>query len=342
MGFRVLKAGLQTTVQDLGRTGFQSSGFSVAGVMDTRSFRIANILLDNPENEAALEFCCLGPTLEFTSETIVALSGGDFGATINGTPVQTYAAIYVRKGDVLALDVAKAGSRGYLAFAGRLDIAVVMGSRSTGLKYNLGGFKGRALRTNDFVAFRVKKNYLPRFLSRCIPPENFSNNRITLRAVLGPQQDYFTEQGLKVFFSNTYIISNDYDRMGCRLQGPAVECKTTTDIISDGIAFGAVQIPRSGKPIIMMADRQTTGGYAKIANIISVDLPRLAQSKSGRMLHFTPVSVEIAQQLLRNEEKYLAKIRHIISAPCQETLHPRPTAKRVSELFTTALQKNST
>lgn len=333
MGFRVLKGGLQTTVQDLGRTGYQSFGFSVSGVMDTRSFRIANILIDNPENEAALEFSLVGPTLEFTSDTIIALTGGDFSPKINGILIDSYKAIYIQKGDVLSLDSAKSGSRGYLAFSGKLDIPVVMGSRSTGMKYHLGGFKGRALQKGDFIGFRIKKNYLPHFLSRSIAPENFSHNALTLRMVLGPQHDYFTEKGLKDFFSSSYEITTDYDRMGCRLEGHPIEYKNSVDIISDGIAFGAIQVTNSGKPIVMMADRQTTGGYAKIGNIIRTDLPRLAQSKSGRVVQFVAVSIQVAQQLLRNEEKQMGKISRMILAPCKEVLELRPTAKRMKTLF---------
>ena len=166
MGIRVLKAGMLTTVQDLGRTGYQSQGFSVAGAMDVRSFKIANLLLDNPENEAVLEFTLIGPTLQFTSETIIAITGGDFTPTLNGEPVPSYEAVYVNRGDILKFGSARTGSRGYIAFSSYLDIPVVMGSRCTNLKSQIGGFKGRKLKDEDYIGFRIKRRYLPYFLSR--------------------------------------------------------------------------------------------------------------------------------------------------------------------------------
>ena len=150
MGFRVLKGGMLTTVQDLGRTGYQSQGFSVSGVMDVRSFKIANLLLDNPENEAVLEFTLMGPSLEFTSETIIAITGGDFQPRVNKKPVKMYTALYMHKGDVLDFAGCRTGSRGYIAFSSYLDIPVVMGSRSTNIKCGIGGFKGRRLKDGDF------------------------------------------------------------------------------------------------------------------------------------------------------------------------------------------------
>ena len=171
MGIRVLKGGMLTTVQDLGRTGYQSQGFSVAGVMDVRSFKIANLLLDNPENEAVLEFTLIGPTLEFTSATIIAITGGDFQPTLNDEPVPMYTAIYVNKGDILKFGSAKTGSRGYIAFSSYLDIPVVMGSRCTNLKSKIGGFKGRKLQAGDYIGFRIKRRYMRFFLSRKLEQE---------------------------------------------------------------------------------------------------------------------------------------------------------------------------
>ena len=173
MGIRVLKSGMMTTVQDLGRTGYQSQGFSVSGVMDVRSFKIANLLLDNPENEAVLEFSLIGPTLQFTSETIIAITGGDFQPTINGEAAPMYTAIYMNKGDILKFGSARTGSRGYLAFSSYLDVPVVMGSRSTNMKCSIGGFKGRKLQEDDYIGFRIKRRYLPFFLSRKLEGDTF-------------------------------------------------------------------------------------------------------------------------------------------------------------------------
>ena len=333
MGIRVLKAGMLTTVQDLGRTGYQSQGFSVAGAMDVRSFKIANLLLDNPENEAVLEFTLIGPTLQFTSETIIAITGGDFTPTLNGEPVPSYDAVYVNRGDILKFGSARTGSRGYIAFSSYLDIPVVMGSRCTNLKSQIGGFKGRKLKDEDYIGFRIKRRYLPYFLSRKLKPDDFSAESETLRVVLGPQDDRFSRQGIETFLTEEYTVTSDFDRMGCRLEGPFIAPKDTTDMISDGIAYGSVQVPSHGKPIVLLSDRQTTGGYPKLATVASVDIPKLVQRKTDHRIHFTAISVEEAQKLYREEEKAFEKMRSEIHVPCREVLDCRLVAKRVSKLF---------
>lgn len=333
MGIRVLKAGMLTTVQDLGRTGYQSQGFSVAGAMDVRSFKIANLLLDNPENEAVLEFTLIGPTLQFTSETIIAITGGDFTPTLNGEPVPSYEAVYVNRGDILKFGSARTGSRGYIAFSSYLDIPVVMGSRCTNLKSQIGGFKGRKLKDEDYIGFRIKRRYLPYFLSRKLKPDDFSAESETLRVVLGPQDDRFSRQGIETFLTEEYTVTSDFDRMGCRLEGPFIAPKDTTDMISDGIAYGSVQVPSHGKPIVLLSDRQTTGGYPKLATVASVDIPKLVQRKTDHRIHFTTISVEEAQKLYREEEKAYEKMRSEIHVPCREVLDCRLVAKRVSKLF---------
>lgn len=333
MGIRVLKAGMLTTVQDLGRTGYQSQGFSVAGAMDVRSFKIANLLLDNPENEAVLEFTLIGPTLQFTSETIIAITGGDFTPTLNGEPVPSYEAVYVNRGDILKFGSARTGSRGYIAFSSYLDIPVVMGSRCTNLKSRIGGFKGRKLKDEDYIGFRIKRRYLPYFLSRKLKPDDFSAESETLRVVFGPQDDRFSRQGIETFLTEEYTVTSDFDRMGCRLEGPFIAPKDTTDMISDGIAYGSVQVPSHGKPIVLLSDRQTTGGYPKLATVASVDIPKLVQRKTDHRIHFTAISVEEAQKLYREEEKAYEKMRSEIHVPCREVLDCRLVAKRVSKLF---------
>lgn len=333
MGIRVLKAGMLTTVQDLGRTGYQSQGFSVAGVMDVRSFKIANLLLDNPENEAVLEFTLIGPTLQFTSETIIAITGGDFTPTLNGEPVPMYEAVYVNRGDVLKFGSARTGSRGYLAFSSYLDVPVVMGSRCTNLKSKIGGYKGRKLKDEDYIGFRIKRRYLPYFLSRKLKPDDFSAESAELRVVLGPQDDMFSKQGIDTFLSQEYVVTSDFDRMGCRLEGAFIAQKDKVDMISDGIAYGSVQVPSHGKPIILLSDRQTTGGYPKIATVASVDIPKLVQRKTDHKISFTAISVQEAQRLYLEEEKAYEKMRNEIHVPCKEVLDCRLVAKRVSKLF---------
>ena len=333
MGIRVLKPGMLTTVQDLGRTGYQSQGFSVAGVMDVRSFKIANLLVDNPENEPVLEFTLIGPTLEFTSDTIIAITGGDFNPTINGEPAPMYTAVYMHKGDILKFGSAVTGSRGYISFSSYLKIPTVMGSRCTNMKSSLGGFKGRKLQADDYIMFRIKRRYLPFFLSRTLPPDEMDQEQVTLRVVMGPQDHMFTKQGIQTFLNSVYTVTNEFDRMGCRLDGPFIASKNGSDIISDGICFGSVQVPSHGKPIILLADRQTTGGYAKIATVASVDIPKLVQRKTDNKVRFKAITVYEAQKLLLDEMAEFDEMRKTIHKPCREVLECRLTAKRIRSLL---------
>lgn len=334
MGVLFLKGGLYTTVQDLGRCGYQDMGFTVSGVMDRRSFMLANLLVDNAENEAVLEFTMVGPTLKFTSDTIIAITGGDFSPRLNDKQVSMYTAIYVHKGDVLSMSYAKSGSWGYIAFSSRLDVPMVMGSRSTNVKSGIGGFHGRTLKKDDQIWFRAKKRYLPYFLSRKIEPDDFLKETETIRVIMGPQEDYFSRQGKETFLNNEYTVSSECDRMGYRLEGEYIaHNEKGADIISDGIALGAIQVPSHGKPIIMLSDRQTTGGYTKIANVISVDLPKLVQRKEGHKIHFKAVTIEEAQSLYIEEYHQYDAIRKRIHHPCGEVLDPRITAKRLTKLF---------
>ena len=333
MGFRVLKGGMLTTVQDLGRTGYQSQGFSVSGVMDVRSFKIANLLLDNPENEAVLEFTLMGPSLEFTSETIIAITGGDFQPRVNKKPVKMYTALYMHKGDVLDFAGCRTGSRGYIAFSSYLDIPVVMGSRSTNIKCGIGGFKGRRLKDGDYIGFRIKRRYLPYFLSRSLELDEFDQEEAEIRVVMGPQDDLFSRQGIETFLNSEYVVTSDFDRMGCRLEGPFIAQKSTSDIISDGTVFGSVQVPSHGKPIILLSDRQTTGGYAKIATVASVDIPKVVQRKTDHKIRFRAITVQEAQDLYLKEVKELDEMRRTIHQPCKEVLDCRLVAKRLRKLF---------
>ena len=333
MGIRILKGGMLTTVQDLGRTGYQSQGFSVAGVMDVRAFKIANLLLDNPENEAVLEFTLIGPTLEFTSATIIAITGGDFQPKINGDPAPMYTAIYVNKGDILKFASARTGSRGYIAFSSYLDIPVVMGSRCTNMKSKIGGFKGRKLEAGDYIGFRIKRRYLPFFLSRKLEPDDYDQDEATVRVIMGPQDAVFSRQGIETFLSNEYTVTSDFDRMGCRLEGAFIAPKETSDIISDGIAFGSIQVPSHGKPITLLSDRQTTGGYAKIATVISVDIPKIVQRKTDHKIQFQAITVEEAQKLYLEKDSELNAMRKTIHQPCKEVLDCRLVAKRLTKLF---------
>lgn len=244
-----------------------------------------------------------------------------------------YTALYMNKGDVLKFGSARTGSRGYIAFSSYLEIPVVMGSRCTNLKSRIGGFKGRKLQADDYINFRIKRRYLPFFLSRKLEPDDFSQTETKLRVVMGPQDSRFSKQGIETFLNNNYTVTSDFDRMGCRLEGPFIAPKETSDIISDGIAFGSVQVPSHGKPIILLSDRQTTGGYAKIATVASVDIPKLVQRKTDHQVRFVPISVEEAQRLYLEEVEELDEMRKKIHRPCREVLECRLVAKRLSQLF---------
>lgn len=309
MGIRIVNGGFMTTIQDLGRYGYQETGMSVSGVMDTRSASLANILAGNDENEAVIEVTMMGPTIMFTEDSIVAVTGGNLGARVDGDPLPLYEAVLVRAGQTMSFSGMFSGSRAYIAFAGGLDIPVVLGSRSTNLKSKIGGFEGRKLGAGDEIGFREPKTWLPDMAARKLIPDDFTAKEYTLRVVMGPQDDCFTEKGIAAFLGSTFKISNEYDRMGCRMEGDFIEHKNGGDIITDGISFGAVQVPSHGNPIVMMADHQTTGGYTKIANVISVDLPKLAQCMPGAQIHFKKVTIEEAQELYCQWKRELAELK---------------------------------
>lgn len=312
MSITVLNPGLLTTVQDLGRVGYQQFGVSVSGVMDPRAAAIGNILVGNPQGEAVLECTLMGPQLKFETDEVIAVTGGDLSLTLDGQPVPAYAALAVKAGQTLRFGAPKAGCRAYIAFAGGLDIPLVMGSRSTYMKAAIGGFEGRKLQKGDVLGLRAPVAGYANLHQRAIAPEFVPRPVYTLRVVLGPQDDAFTPEGVATFLGSEYTVTNEFDRMGCRMDGPAIQHKNGGDIISDGIAFGAIQVPGSGKPILMGADRQTTGGYTKIATVISADFRLLAQLKAGDKVRFEAVSVQAAQQALHFQRGALALLADVV------------------------------
>ena len=314
MSITVLNPGLLTTVQDQGRIGYQQFGVSVSGVMDPRSASLANILVGNDEKEAVLECTMMGPHLQFNQANCIAITGGDLMPTLDGKPIPNYTAVKVEAGQVLKFTMPKTGCRAFIAFAGGLDIPEVMGSRSTYMKAKIGGMEGRKLQKDDVIGFRAPKAELKNMNFRSMASEFVPRKEYTIRVVLGPQDDYFTDAGIQPFLSQVYTVTAEFDRMGCRLEGEAIAHKDGGDIISDGIAFGAIQVPSSGKPIIMLGDRQTTGGYTKIANVISVDFRILAQLKQGDKVRFEQVSVKFAQDALLTQRAALKTIRNALEA----------------------------
>ena len=309
LSMKILTPGPLATLQDAGRFGYMSTGFGSGGAMDTRSMQIANILVGNDPGDGVIEMTMLGLSAQFNCDSIFALTGADMNPMLNGESIPMYQAVEVHKGDKLTMSAARKGMRGYLAVAGGFDIPLAMGSMSTNLKCGIGGFQGRKLSAGDVLPLRCSVTPSLLGLSACEPENNYPNT-VKVRVVLGPQDDYFTEKGLETFLNTFYKVSGQSDRMGVRLEGDPIENKNGVDIISDGIAYGSVQIPASGTPIIMMADRQTTGGYAKIATVITADLPKIAQAKPGSMICFAAVTEKEAVRLLKKEKKQLSQLQY--------------------------------
>ena len=309
----IQRPGLLTTVQDGGRKGYQAYGVPVCGAMDWLSLARANLLAGNAWDEAALEVTGLGPAVQFSESCVFALAGADFSAALNGRPLAAHGAYLAHRGDLLELGAARNGFRGYIAFSGGMDIPEIMESRSTCLSAQFGGLEGRALKKGDRIGLRA-----PQFWLRGLPKRQIRENcsfEGPVRVVPGPQDGCFSQAGLETFFSSEYRLGSQCDRMGCRLEGANIALKEgcSPNILSDGVVMGSIQVPK-GQPIVMMADRQTTGGYVKLGTVISADLPLMAQKRPGDKVRFTCVTVQEAQQTrlqclrrLRNLEQELER-----------------------------------
>ncbi len=303
MSMEILTPGLLSTIQDFGRFGYQASGFAPTGAADSLSMKKANALVGNDPGEAVIEMMLLGVTARFNTPCVIALTGADMMPKVNGGEVENGAAIRIARGDVLELSGTRDGMGCYLAVSGGFDLPLVMGSRSTGLRFGVGGFNGRKIMRGDVLKLRAPVPDLPDLPRRRLTTLPVFGKHVVLRTVPGPQDYMFSESELEGFFSHPYSVTNATDRMGIRLEGEPIVPKKSSDIISDGTAFGAIQVPTGGQPIILMADRQTTGGYAKIATVITADLPRAAQMRPGCTVRFMPVTVDEAQDILAIENK---------------------------------------
>ncbi|NBG87900.1 biotin-dependent carboxyltransferase family protein [Isachenkonia alkalipeptolytica] len=309
----MLKGGLLSTLQDGGRTGCQQYGVPVSGVMDDYAYRMGNILVGNGREEAVIEVTMMGFAAEFLQEAVIALTGGDLTPTINGRPVEMWKSLAVSPGDKLAFQRVKSGCRSYVAVAGGFDVSKVMGSRSTYLRGGFGGFQGRALRKGDLMKIGIPEGAQDKCKDRSLGEQGMIYPReIRIRVVPGPQEEAFTEDGIKNFYMESYKVTMDSDRMGLRLEGREISHQGPAEIISDGIAMGAIQIPGHGMPIIMMADRQTAGGYPKIGNVITADLSKLAQAKPGDTLYFKKVSVKEAQKIFWQREEQFKGMQYAL------------------------------
>ena len=307
----VVRPGLLTTVQDLGRIGYQKYGVPTSGAMDQTALRAANLLVENEEGAAALEATGEGPALRALDDLVVAIVGADMRPLLDGRPIEPGAATSLRSGQLLELGRAQRGLRAYLAVAGGIDVPLMLGSRSTCLPAAFGGFRGRALRHGDLLPVGLAGIRPLAIKERRLPPGWWAppDGALTLRVILGPQEDRFTPEGVETFLSGAYRLLPEMDRMGGRLQGPAIAHRSGADIISDSIPVGAVQVPADGQPIILLADRQTTGGYTKIAVVLREDTYRLAQATPGQDVHFCQTSVSEAHAAWRAYEAKFQALR---------------------------------
>lgn len=312
MSLHIEEPGLFTLVQDLGRWGHQSEGVTVSDPMDSFSLRIGNAMLGNQDDAAALECLMYGPEAVFRKACCIVATGGDLGLTINGNAAEAWQVHRIAPGDKVSLaGITGDGCRAYLCVSGGIDVPPVMGSRATYAKAKLGGFCGRALAMGDVLPLGKTAPGWEK-AEGFICPAEFRGTRHRdepLYAMDGPQADAFSEKGLATFYGQPYSVTDEIDRMGYRLDGPEIARVKPADIISDGVAFGAVQVPGSGKPIVMLSDRQTTGGYTKIAVVSTWSAAQLAQKLPGEAVRFERVTEKQAVDLLRRFEDNLRALR---------------------------------
>ena len=309
-GLEVITPGLMTSVQDRGRFGFQALGISVSGALDPDGFDLANALAGNEAGTGALEIRMLGPTLEVTAESVtVALAGTGAGIEVMSPEREMISAcrsVTFRKGQVFRIGAIGDSAVCYLAVHGGFDLPDVYGSQSTCMSAGFGGFHGRILEKGDCLPLRkaAAESVSQRILRR--PPEPDSSP--VIRVIAGPQDDYFSAASIETFFGTGYTVSQAVNRMGMRLEGAAVAHEKGFNIASDGIVRGAIQVPGNGLPIILMADCQTTGGYPKIATVISTDMPKLGRMMPGADIRFEAVSVEEAEAVARDHHERKAAL----------------------------------
>lgn len=309
-GLRVIQAGFAPTLQDFGRPAFQNRGVPVSGALDPVSLRIGNALVGNDGGVAAIEFRMIGPVLEVLAESVrVALVGTRAGIVVEAgerVTLPSYQSVTLKRGHRLSVNPVTDSGAAYLCIEGGFDLPAVFDSLSTYGRSQIGGFQGRALKDGDELPLCL--NAVPERGELRLENPGYLDADGPFRVVFGPQRDYFTDESAAVFLTNEYSVSREADRMGMRLEGPALEHARGYNITSDGIVTGAIQVPGNGLPIILLADHQTTGGYPKIGTVISADIPRLGRLKPGDMLSFTEVSVAEAEDARREQEKDVKRL----------------------------------
>ena len=328
MSVRVVEPGLLTTVQDLGRRGYERHGVPGGGAMDAFALRAANLLVGNGEGDAGLEITLGGPTLRFDREALVAIGGAELRAVADGVEIPAWHAARLPAGATLSFRGPGSGCRAYLAVAGGIAVAPVLGSRSTFLRAGIGGLEGRALRRGDVLPLGEAPALSRRIAAAVAPPgpgvavahsgvgvalRPEYSDRPTVGLMAGAHADALFPGSRVRLFGAGLRVSPDSDRMGYRLEGAVLELRTALELLSEPVAFGTVQLPPDGRPIVLMADRQTTGGYPRIGEVATVDLPLLAQLKPGDSLRFRPCSVDEAQARLLARERGIARLRQAIS-----------------------------
>jgi antagonist of KipI len=303
--FEVLHPGIHTTLQDLGRPGFMKYGTPASGVADRFSARVANLLVGNSPGAALLEITLFRLELLASNDLAIAVTGGNLSPMVNGNPLPMWQTYFLRKGDRVAFRARKQGFRAYLAVQGGFSGRNFLGSRSVFARGLMGSVlkAGEVLETEGAGVKPTSPKFLPKDRIPPYPAAHF------LRVILGPQEDRFTPKGIETFLSSEYRVGPQSDRMGYRMQGPAVAHMQGADIISEPIARGAIQVPGDGLPILLLWDGQVSGGYAKIANVISADLDRVAQIMPGESLHFRAVTLEEAHELLRKDRAHFEQVQ---------------------------------
>lgn len=297
----IIEPGPFTTVQDEGRFGWQAFGMPVAGAMDRYACRVANLLAGNRPGAAALEMTLRGDHIRFERASIAAICGADMHPLLNAKPLPNWSSFRADPGDELIMDFATNGCRAYLAVQGGIAVEPLLASRSTYTRAAIGGHEGRILRPGDRLPFGadLETQVIPQALAPKFIPHH--QTPVMVRVLPGPQDDHFTREGLETFFNASFTIAPDADRMGYRLDGPAIEHRDAPEIISDALLTGSIQVPGHGRPILLMADHQTAGGYPKIGTVIGPDLSRLAQARPGDAVQFLRCTEAEALDALRRE-----------------------------------------
>lgn len=302
---RTLAPGFLTTVQDLGRYGYGELGVSPSGAADAVSLRMGNRLVGNDEGAPALEMTLAGGSFAFELDAMVALTGSDFGPALGNRPIPMWESLTVRAGEILRMGGTREGARCYLCVRGGIDVPLVLGSASTHLLTGIGGVSGRALRKGDGLGVGRRFESRPN-ATRVAPAsvrELFRRDRV--RVTSGPQSDWFDDPARSAFHGSVYRVTEESDRMGLRLEGTRIEPTHPGDLVTEGVALGAIQVPPHGHPIVLFVEHQTTGGYPKIANVISADLHLVGQLRPRDALRFEQVGLDRALALLCEREKVL-------------------------------------